>query len=95
MDEYGLQVWDENGNSVLKITDRITRFLGEFDTGAANGVFADGRLALGEPFISVRDARVFDSFTAAPKVYFNNGQIWWEFVFGITPRSVRIAYGIY
>lgn len=95
MDEYGLQVWDLNGNTVLRITDRITRFITEFDTGVANGVWPDGRLSLGEPYIVVRDTNVFDPLTVAPKVRYNGAQIWWEFLPGIPPRSVRIAYGVY
>lgn len=98
MAEYGLQTWDENGNPQLRITDRITRFLGEIDTGVAAGVHVDGRLSLGTPLITVRDANVYDLLTVPPAVSVDNGQISWSFPAagpGRSPRSVRIAYGVY
>lgn len=33
----GLQVFDENGNCTLDVTDNLTRIIGSFKTGQANG----------------------------------------------------------
>ena len=98
MAEYGLQTWDENGNPQVRITDRITRFITEFDTGASAGAWPDGRLSMGTPFVTVRDANVYDPFTVPPAISVDGGQISWSFPSagaGRTPRSVRIAYGVF
>lgn len=96
MADHGLQTWDEYGNPMLRITDRITRFIGEFDTGTANGSHADDRLSLGTPFISVRDTKTFDEFSVPPTITYNGQQISWVFSTDqASPRSVRIAYGVY
>lgn len=30
MAEYGIEIWDKQGNKVLRVTDRLTKILGQF-----------------------------------------------------------------
>ena len=51
----GLQVFDSSGNMMLDVTDRLTRYLGAFDTGSGNGSgsYTDALLLTGTPWIIV------------------------------------------
>ena len=40
----GLQVFDENGNIVVDVTDRLTKILGSFETHGKDGSITDDRL---------------------------------------------------
>lgn len=41
---HGLQCFDENGNIVVDVTDRLTKILGSFETHGRNGSITDDRL---------------------------------------------------
>lgn len=41
---HGLQCFDENGNIVVDVTDRLTKILGSFETHSRNGSITDDRL---------------------------------------------------
>jgi hypothetical protein len=46
----GLQVWDESGNLVVDITDRLAKMLGTIYTGAVSGSASVPGLSSGTPF---------------------------------------------
>lgn len=51
----GLQVFDSNGSCILDVTDRLTRVLGEFETGTSDGSISDSNLASGQPWYIIQN----------------------------------------
>lgn len=94
---YGLRVRDANGNITLDITDRLTRFGGQFDTGTSNGSLSIPMLSGGDPWIHVRDSDAFSSTTVGPDVSVSGNVISWQFPSDSTYayRSVHVIYGVY
>lgn len=90
----GLQIWDANGKPVLDTTDRITRVLGQFDTGTSNGSITDNNLTLGIPWsIATRGS---DNGSLSWKnviISFSGSTLSWTFV--ATPCNNNIIYGVY
>lgn len=89
----GLQIWDDSGVLKLDVTDRLTRVLGEFDTGTVNGSISDTNLSQGSPwYISpvplgfVNEASFTVSFTLS--------SISWSFGSG-TGINRKITYGVF
>jgi hypothetical protein len=96
MSTYGLQINDEVGNPVLRITDRITRVLGMSDTGTGNGSLQVSAFSTGTPFFHVRDDDALNSTSAAPEVQISGSSIVWTFPATTLPyRSVNVVYGVF
>ncbi|MDR5761966.1 hypothetical protein [Caballeronia sp. LZ035] len=93
---YGLECYDAAGNAVLKVTDRITRFAGQIDTGTASGSISVPVFSNGEPWFNVRDIDPFSQSTVPPSVSRSGTTISWTFPTTSYPnRSVRVLYGVY
>ncbi|BBP95975.1 hypothetical protein BSFA1_11040 [Burkholderia sp. SFA1] len=93
---FGLECYDESGNPVLRITDRITRLGGQFDTGTSDGSFSVPMFSGGTPFINVRDADPYSTTTMCPTVTISGTTVTWSFGSGtLTHRSVNVKYGVF
>jgi hypothetical protein len=93
---FGLECYDESGNPVLKITDRITRYGGQFDTGTSAGSMTIPMLSGGTPWINVQDTNPLTN-GLTPTVTISGNTVSWSFASSSTyqPRSVRVIYGVY
>lgn len=89
----GLQCFDANGNMTLDVTDRLTRVLGEFNTGTFSGSLTDTNLSSGTPWYILRAAASSYS-EASCTISFGLQSISWTFGSG-TPISKNITYGVY
>lgn len=47
----GLQVFDEDGNMIVDVTDRLSKYLGKFDTGFEDGSITNDMLTEGNLWI--------------------------------------------
>ncbi len=94
---FGLECYDAAGNSVLKVTDRLTRYGGFFDTGTAGGSATIPMFATGTPWINVRDIDPFQQTTNPSAVSVSGNTVQWSFPASSTygGRSVRVFYGVY
>lgn len=98
---YGLEIRNpENGQAILRITDRITRLLGAFDTGLASGSFTVSLPDGGTVFIAVDttsgDPYASGSNVVMPAVAVSGNTITWTFDARTSGRiSLRVTYGIY
>ena len=91
----GLQCFDNNGNKVLDVTDRLTRVLGTFDTGTSNGSISDTNLANGIPWYITQNSAEAKWYGKAPfSVNISSNNISWTFGDG-TIVSRKIIYGVY
>lgn len=95
----GLQIFDSNGNMTLDVTDRLTRILGEFQTGTVDGSITDSALSYGMPWIINVD-EFQDWVTTAVPITFSFGinTISWHFepAYSYLPRrNMKIMYGVY
>lgn len=91
----GLQCFDANGNLILDITDRLTRVLGEFDTGLVNGSLNDDGLRTGTPWYNIYYT---DSiYKIVPVViWIGDNELIWTFTrTDITITNLHIIYGVY
>lgn len=95
----GLQIFNENGICTLDVTDRLTRVLGEFETGTSNGSLVDNNLLSGTPwFISIPSVSAVSFDSNSISITFSSNSISWEFVgYFSTPgnHSHHIIYGVY
>lgn len=93
---YGVACYDESGNVVLSVTDRITRYGGQFDTGTGAGSLTVPMFSTGSPFISVRDTDPLNASSSPPEVSLSGNVISWSFdANGLNPRSVSVVYGVF
>jgi len=92
----GLQVFDASGNIVLDITDRLTRVLGEVNTGAAAGSVTDAGLSSGDPwYIAFRvDGAMWSSADADLAISISGTTLSWSYGSG-TAQNMTITYGVY
>lgn len=91
----GLQIFNENGICTLDVTDRLTRVLGEFETGTSSGSLMDNNLLTGTPWSvvsSLSDAGVlsFQSWS----ISFSGNYLYWNTI-GYNPRNSKVIYGVY
>lgn len=94
----GLQCWDANGNLTLDLTDRLTRVLGQFETGTTDGSITNEDLATGEPwFFCMSDNLVSSNYEKDPlTVTVNNTTISWAFDYiGADRVNKKFMYGVY
>ena len=99
----GLQVFDENGNVVVDITERITKYLGSFTvpTDADSGTVANSEIGDGDLWY----AMVIDSSTPSSVptggdvIYSYPGVLYWNYPHSQTSYykryGVTIHYGVY
>ena len=91
----GLQVFDENGNMTLDVTDRLTRVLGEFQTGKVSGSITDSNLSSGIPWYIIKNSSDGRGYKYAPfLITFTSNGASWTFGSG-TIVSKNITYGVY
>ena len=90
----GLQVFDASGVIVLDVTDRLTRVLGSFYTGTANGSIVDNNLSTGIPWYFMRDVVDDTYLTSSLFVLFTSSGLSWAFENGPT-RNTFVTYGVY
>lgn len=90
----GFQVWDASGNLIVTVTDRLTRVLGQVDTGTSNGSITDGNFSLGSPFfyyVSYSNSRPIYQ----PVITLTGISLSWSFNVSSPRFGGRIIYGIY
>lgn len=93
----GLQLFDVSGNRTLDVTDRITRYLGSFQTGTDNGSFSDQRLSQGVPFYQIVSEGEIGAVNF-PSIMLSGTTFRWEFfTTGLyAPRTnSTVYYGVY
>lgn len=90
----GLQVFDASGVIVLDVTDRLTRVLGSFYTGTANGSIVDNNLSTGIPWYFMRDVVDDTYLTSSLFVLFTSSGLSWAFENEPT-RNTFVTYGVY
>ena len=96
----GLQCFDSDGNITLDVTDRLTRVLGEFDTGTLDGTLTDDNLLDGSPWFYCypSDANM-GAFRIPCKIVFQGNKITWTFEGARrgqdTRFNTRVIYGVY
>jgi len=98
MVEYGLQVKDLSGNVILKITDRLTRFVGSLSTGISNGSFTIPNPGNGNVFFAVIPSGENGISAFPPAVSRSGNTISWSFQPNIPSAqrvSSRVTYGVY
>lgn len=96
----GLQVFGENGKLLLDVTDRLTRVLGEFETGTTDGSITDPDLLSGTPWYVTY---FIDSMDLAYKrplhVKFTGNVLNWEWGIKTSSKDVcintKIIYGVF
>lgn len=102
----GLQTWDENGNLIIDLTSRCTRFLGRLDGVVSNGSLVDSRFADGTGFVmvlpDVTDSVPTSIYTVPQAEVVGNTLTWSFSVNGydgasrpFTPIPCTILYGVY
>ncbi|SAK71377.1 hypothetical protein AWB80_03815 [Caballeronia pedi] len=94
---YGLECYDASGNPVLRVTDRITRYGGQFDTGTTAGSMTIPMFGGGTPWFTVRDIDPFSGASIPASVSISGNVISWTFAASSSypNRSVRVTYGVY
>jgi hypothetical protein len=99
----GLQIFDAGGNVVLDVTDRLTRVLGEFETGTSDGFITDTNLDYGTPWFiaklngSVTVKEGYNSYYSSSVpilISFNSQSLSWSFSGGSVANH-HIVYGVY
>lgn len=94
----GFEVWDADGNPIISITDRVTRVLGQVETGASGGSQHHPSLSEGEPWAYVQINQALSFSYVAPSVYFSGNNIIWTYDVDPShelPAPARIVYGVY
>lgn len=97
----GLQVFDEQGNCVLDVTDRLTKILGTVRANKANGNIQNDKMSTSNGwaiFISdSKDLYVEQLWHETPTVKVYDGGVKWEYK--ITGEELKfdglIIYGLY
>lgn len=91
----GLQCFDDNGNSVLDVTDRLTRVIGELETGVSDGSVYNESLTYGIPwFIVINDSAPWYT-KASVQVSVANGTLSWSLSTTGQRSNNKIIYGVY
>lgn len=91
----GLQCWDASGQLVLDVTDRLTRVLGEFDTGTANGSLTNDGLRGGTPWYNISHPNSGELINLVPLVvWIGDNTLIWTFSRD-NPVSLHVMYGVY
>lgn len=83
--DAGLQIFDENGNVVVDITDRVCRYLGEGSTGFKDG-FVTNDVFLENVNAWVLPKRIYlqryeaqGNLQAYPKFYISGNRLMWKY----------------
>lgn len=99
MADHGLEVWDENGNKTLSVTDRITKFIGTFQTGTANGSLnVGGNVPINSDiWFFIDGVGILNTSTNvfAPNIVLNGTTFSWSFEPSEGKLNTTIKYGIY
>lgn len=97
--DAGLQIFDENGNVVLDITDRVCRYLGEGSTGfkdgfVTNDVFLENVSAWVLPKrICLQRHEAAGNLQAFPRFHISGNRLEWEY--GSTTEGLRESFDFY
>lgn len=99
----GLQIFDSSGNKILDVTDRLTRVLGSFETGAVDGSLTDPNLTAfsGTPWFYQYVIQSGSSWAARPcRLTCIGNTINWYYEQGYNNKSLsnfnmKIIYGVY
>lgn len=95
----GLQIFDENGNVVVDITDRVCRYLGEGSTGfkdgfVTNDVFLENVNAWVLPKrICLQRHEAQGNLQVYPRFYISGNKLMWEY--GSTTEGLRESFDFY
>lgn len=95
----GLQVFDEKGNCVLDVTDRLCRVLGVVDASADSGTITVPDIGRNKLFV-VPLAKDNDIKLLRPvKITINSNKIEWKYMYagdtGFLTKKGRLLYGTY
>ena len=91
----GLQIFNAGGDLILDVTDRLTRVLGEFETGTKDGRIIDNALTTGEPwFIAIGIDAYFTYGEMGCAITINENILSWTFSPG-SRGNKKIIYGVY
>ncbi|CAL1777618.1 hypothetical protein BRC2024_KCUCJSVR_CDS_0153 [Acinetobacter phage vB_AbaM_KissB] len=74
----GLQVFDENGNVTVDLTDRLTKVLGLFRTGKTNGSRTVGTFPSSDFWYTCVPLLNDNMKAVGPTVSYSNGVISWN-----------------
>lgn len=91
----GLQCWDAYGKLTLNVTDRLTRVLGEFNTGKISGTIIDPNLAGGIPWYVAVDVGGTSGLYSSFKITFTPNSLSWEFGSSGEVVPKNCVYGVY
>ncbi len=92
----GLQCFDATGKLILDVSDRLTRVLGEFNTGTQNGSITDDNFKDGFPWIFSLSPSGDELFITA-EFSISDNTISWVFTdqSNAPRRNKLILYGVY
>lgn len=98
----GLQVYDANGNIILDVTDRLTKYLGELDTGYNDGELSNPDITDGVSVWVFATSYSYNNTVtsgthvcATPQFTCSAGKIMWTFPEGDVRASLHVMYGVY
>ena len=106
----GIQVFDENGNCIVDVTERINKYLGSFtiDGTADSGTVTNEELAEGDLWYAFEIKGIAGSSIVStdenaifsfPVITKGNGKLTWQYPHSISSTyrrySVTVYYGVY
>lgn len=94
----GLQVFDANGNIILDVTDRITKYLGSIRIAGTDGSVTVDGLGDGELWYYIKDYSITIGLLTPPTITKNGDILSWAYNYPDTrykPMYITIVYGIY
>ena len=99
----GLQVFDENGNTIVDTSERLTKYLGTFTvpTNAVSGEIINPEIGDGELWYTIKiegmSGYVLDegSVTSYPRITKGDGKILWSYPSSTARFGAVVHYGVY
>lgn len=92
---FGLEVYDENGNTILDSNSRCSRMLGNINTTTATGSVT-APFNEGSPFFFVMGAYVgIGNLSYGPNITISGNTLSWTYTSGSPNTNLTIVYGVY
>ncbi|WP_303638827.1 hypothetical protein [Stenotrophomonas tuberculopleuritidis] len=90
----GLIAWDAQGRQILNLTDRLSRIIGDVNTGTSNGSISVPGFSTGDRFVIVLPVT---GITLPPAVLSSGTTLAWSFdsIPAEYRRACTIFYGVY
>lgn len=93
----GLQTFDQYGNVLLDLTDRVTRYIGTYFLAAGSGegsIYSEGLLT-GTPFpvftrMNISGQNAISTLMQAPTYWYGGGNLYWSNPVGDTRLTLFV-----